>query len=116
MHLPGARPETVAVGATDLVIVNGAALLRGWAFQENTGTDPATLEIWDGTGTNGLLVAPISLKAGQSTRDYLPGAGIEIRVGVFFTVTAGELFGSLWVSPGEFVDNFVLVKGPIPFP
>lgn len=116
MHLPGARPYQIASGVSGIVVVNGAALLRGWSLRETTGSAAAVVELYDGTSTGGMLVATISLTDAQSTRDYLEGSGVEIRNAIFYNVVSGAVKASIWASPGEFAGGYVFVRGAVPVP
>lgn len=114
MHLPGYRPYQL--NATDFagVLVSGCGLLGGWAFQESTDAAGAALVIYDGTGTNGQLIAPITLAQNESTRDYPPC--IEFRLGLYVEVTDGDVLGTLWALPGEMVGDYVSIPGLVPLP
>lgn len=114
MHLPGARSQPITGITTAGTVVSGASLLRGWSLKESTGTAVAACDIYDGDGTNGLLVATISLRINESTREVIPAGGIEIRSGLYYVVTAGAIKGSLWVVPGQFWNDYVVAQGAIP--
>lgn len=113
-RLPGARAIGLPAGFTAGVVMSGAGYLTGWAFRESTGGAPAALTIYDGNDTTGALVAPISLATGESTRDYPSMPGIELSQGLYVTVTAGAVDGSLWVLPGTFWDDYAVVLGHVP--
>lgn len=70
--------------------------LYGWSFVEDTDTDPASIELIDGGNANGALVVPITLSAGQSTRDWLGKPGLEVRSGLYLNVISGSVSGSVW--------------------
>lgn len=114
MHLPGARPQPITAITSAGTVVSGASLLRGWSLKESTGSATAACDIYDGDGTNGLLVATITLRTNESTREVIPGGGIEIRTGLYYVVVAGTIKGSLWAVPGQFYDGFVIAQGAIP--
>lgn len=115
MHLPGARAYGLTADDFSGTIITGAALLRGWSFTENTGSAPATVNLYDGGGTDGTLVASITLDQGQSTRDSLTGAGIECRVGLFVDVAVGAVDGAVWANAGEYFGGYVIVPGMAPY-
>lgn len=99
----GHRPYPVPVGEA----VGGRVTLFGWALKESTGSASAELDIYNGGGTNGQLVAPIALNAGQSTREYWGPEGIRMPAGMFQNATSGTAIGSVFVCdcsshPGEF--------------
>lgn len=104
-------PFTVEETDTDATPLVGACLLRGWSFLETTGTDTAEVDIYDGDVGADLLVAAISLSAGESTRDYPPGAGIMIRTFAFVYVVSGSVRGSLWLTPISHADDVEWVFG-----
>lgn len=67
------------------------------SFRETTGTASATVDLYDGTGTDGLWVDSIALSPGQSTRDYyLPGQ-YPYRTGLFLDVVSGSVRGAVTV-------------------
>lgn len=97
MILGSAQVISFAATSTVVDLYEGSAALHGWTFLETTGTTAATLELFD--GPLGVSVVIISLRAGQSTRDWLTGAGIYIRTGLYVRVLAGTVRGSLWYRP-----------------
>ena len=66
---------------------------------ETTGTAPASLVLVNGQDATGTIVVPVTLTAGQSTRDYLAGGGVLFDSGVFLRVVSGSVSGSVWVVP-----------------
>lgn len=84
------------------ILLGRRASIMGWAVVENTGTARAQVNIIDGLDTTGTIIAPITLAAGESTRDYLPGQGVHAKVGVYAHVVSGQVTGAVWVRvPGE---------------
>lgn len=75
------------------------ATLRGWSVRESTGLAIAQLDLFDGLAASGVLVATITLKAGESTRDYLPGGGVSLQRGLWVVLTAGAVAGVAWIEP-----------------
>jgi hypothetical protein len=78
-------------------VLGPGSLLMGWALLETTGVASATAEIWDGQDATGQLLVPISLTAGQSTRDWLAGDGVLSQSGLFLNVVSGTVRGVVWV-------------------
>lgn len=75
----------------------GPNILHGWSWVETTGLARAHVELTD--GKNGALIVPITLSAGQSTRDWLDGRGIYVVSSLFIHVLSGSVRGSLWATP-----------------
>lgn len=108
-----ATPSPLTTGA---IIVSGRGVLKGWGFRETTGAAVATLNVWDGTANNGLLIAPLSLASAGHEAIWLGELGVSFTRGLFVEVTAGSIVGALWVVPQEFatVDgmNFAYATAP----
>lgn len=77
----------------------GAGILHGWGFYNASSTDRAVVTLNDGAG--GPIIVPVSLKAGQSARDWLSGAGVQIVTGLYLTVVSGACSASLWFRPDD---------------
>lgn len=97
MILQPARPFGIDTTTVSRLAIAVPGVLYGWGFQETTELARADLELSDGPA--GPPIVPISLSAGQSTRDWLGGFGLECQVGVYLTVVAGTVKGSLWFRP-----------------
>lgn len=98
------RAISFAAATAGQALLGRSGRLYGWSFLETTGAASATLEVFDGTNANGQSISPISLTAGQSTRDIWGKPGIEITNGLFVNVLSGSVRGSLYVlglSPEE---------------
>lgn len=96
------------------VLVGGASYVLGWSLREATGGAGAQVELYDGTSTDGMLAATITLAANESTRDLIPAPGLLFDVGLFVDVSGGEVAGSLWVLPATLYAEYALVQGAIP--
>lgn len=79
------------------LLVNGSGCLLMHATRETTGTTPATYRLFDGSGTGGELLLPVSLTAGQSTRDFVRRCVLPFRQGLFFQIVSGAVEGSVSV-------------------
>jgi hypothetical protein len=113
-RLPGARPFALPSTSGGFLVASGAVYVLGWAFKESTGSAAASVDIYDGLGTGGVLIAPISLSSGESTRDYPPPPGIECRQGCYVNIASGGVVGSLWALMAVIYDEYALVEGDIP--
>lgn len=87
----------VAATSTSVDVFEGAAILHGWSWRETTDLTRAEVELRDGAG--GPSIVTITLDAGESTRDWLSGAGIYVRTGLYVAVTSGTVKASLWALP-----------------
>jgi hypothetical protein len=112
--LPAARAFPFPISTGGIQVIGGMALLRGWSFREDNGGAPAAVDIYDGTGDNGTLVATITLTAGQSTRDPVPDSGIACPSGIFLNIIAGHIRGSIWYSPGDLIGDLMFPSGILP--
>lgn len=94
---------TLPFGVTTLSInlVGRAALLLGYTIRETTGAAAADIDILDGNDFNGAVVATVTLLAGQSLRDNMPGDGIYCQSGPFLRINSGSVRGALWTVDVE---------------
>lgn len=116
MRLPAARPIPVASTTASIQVSGGLLLVVGWAFWEPTGAAACTFKLWSGTATAGTLVAPISLATGESTRDLIPGDGLEVISGLFLEVVTGRVEGSVWAREATLEGGVAFADGAIPWP
>lgn len=103
-NIPISVPATVA-GAT---FATGPVRLMGWALKESTGAAAAAFELYDGTDTTAQSLAPVTLVANESIRDWFGTHGIICERGLFINVTAGSVRGTLFVEllqPGTIADE-----------
>lgn len=94
-----AQAQEFPVTTTFANVISGRGVLVGWAIKETTGAATAVVNIRDGLGGNGLLLAPINLAANESTRDWFSDWGISFSAGVCVDVDSGSVSGSLWIIP-----------------
>lgn len=99
--IPPARSFATASPAVSGVLLNTAALIFGWSFRETTNSAIATVELYDGTGTNGQLLTSITLAINESTRDLMGGNGLEALGGIYLNVVAGSVKGAVWAVPAS---------------
>lgn len=99
MH-PISEPIKFDLSSADECVLHSGALLYGWSFIESTGGAGVTFDVIDGEdAARGLLIAPISLVGGESTRDFFGSAPMLVRVGLTIGNVAGAVKGSLYVTP-----------------
>lgn len=91
-----AVPVTSASRALDPA---GALRLGGWSFINPDAANPASIELWDGSAGGGNSLAVINLAPSASLTKPMPGLGLVVRAGLFLSVTAGTVRGSVWVAP-----------------
>lgn len=80
------------------VVVGRAVALYGWSLRETTGAAAAQLDVYDGLGDGGQLVATVALAAGGSDALALSGPGVTCLRGLFVQAVSGSVAGSLWVA------------------
>lgn len=94
-----AEPFPFVVSSGPAVLMQGGGLLYGWACIETTGGAPATFDVLDCTDeAKGVLLAPIALSSGQSTRDPF-ATPLMIRTGLVIGNVTGDVRGALWATP-----------------
>lgn len=76
-----------AARTTDGQAVTAARGILGGVLL-TSGSDAATVAVYDGTSTSGVLLAKLALDAGnQTTGVELPGDGVVFDVGLFVDVS-----------------------------
>lgn len=99
MILGPAQVLPVADTSASTTVWVGAGILHGWAFYNASAASRAVITLNDGIG--GPTIVPVSLTAGQSTRDWLSGTGVQIVTGLYLTVVSGAVSVSLWFRPDD---------------
>lgn len=95
--LQAAEVRQVQTGAKDSIVSTSGGRLVGWALRETAGAT-ALAYLRDGVDPDGAIIVPISLSAGESTRDvYIPG-GLSFGRGLFLDVVSGAIEGSVWLG------------------
>lgn len=92
-----ALPVGTATNAVAM-LGNSAGRLVGFALKETTGVNPAELDLLDGVNADGDILVPITLTAGQSTRDWYGPAGISFGRGLFAQLITGSVTGTVWIG------------------
>ena len=111
MHVPAAKSRPFGPRTADLQLVGGLIIVRGLTVRETTGAAVATIEIYDGTGTNGTLIDAVHLLASATDREFYAGEGIEAISGCFLHVVTGTVKGAIWYSPATLVNGFAVADG-----
>jgi hypothetical protein len=112
------RPRILTVtapGSSGLLDGAGGRVVW-WAWRETSGTAGAVLRLWDGSGPNGGLLVPISLNAGESTRDFPGWHSLPYRTGLFLELVVGSIEGQVTVVPWADDEHWgvpVLVMGNV---
>ena len=91
------RPVTLNLPSESGQIVNTGGCLTVHATRETTGSAAAVYRLWDGVSNESTLLLPISLSAGESTRDDFRDHHIRFQVGLYFELVSGALEGSVSV-------------------
>lgn len=92
-----ALPVGTAPSAVKL-LSNTAGRLVGYALKETTGIATAELDLLDGTNVDGDLLAPITLAANQSVRDWFGPAGVSFGIGLYAQLVSGSITGTVWLG------------------
>lgn len=99
MSLPPAAVLPIVATTTDLTLLTGPFVLRGWALAETTGSAAVTAELYDGNDENDVLVAPLFLLSGTSSVLWAADSGIILRTGLFLEMLSGSIEGAIYYTP-----------------
>ena len=99
MALYAAKPIPIGTLATGnrTFAVTGKLRLRGFGFNETTGSATAEVDLYDGEGSGGQLICKVLLAANESAREWWSGDGIGCEHGVAVVWVSGSVSGSVWV-------------------
>jgi hypothetical protein len=94
LRITGARnapiyPNTVLNAAPARVV--------GWSIRETSGTNPATITLYDSRDTSGDVLAVLNLPAGATSNHGLPSSGVTATEAVYIAVT-GAVLGSVYLG------------------
>ncbi|MGO1049786.1 hypothetical protein [Crossiella sp. CA198] len=89
-------PASAAPVTASALVFTGAAVYKGVSVRETAGA-VASVRIFDGTTAAGTLLAVISLPANGSFAENLPD-GVRATTGIYFSVVAGAVEGSVRVG------------------
>lgn len=90
--------QAVALTGSDQTVKSDAAIYRGFALRETSGSATATVRIYDGTSASGTLLDSVQLAAGESAREWYGDGGIKATTGIYVDVVSGAVEGSLRVG------------------
>lgn len=94
--LRGARP--VPVFANTPQLSHSAGTFVGWAIRETSGVNPALVYLLDGADDAGIVIVPIALAPGESTRDWFGDSGINFgERGLRLRIAAGAIEGAVFL-------------------
>ena len=85
----------IVSGVTPPVIVNGSGRLLWHSFKETTGAAQAEYTFTDGNKPDAKVILPVTLAAGESTRDYMGRHGIPFEQGLYFDLVGGAVSGNV---------------------
>src|SRR4051794_30754957 len=96
---PDSPVTALAFGPTaaSVQITPKDGILLGFALLETTGAAAAVVDLVDGADDNAPSLVPVSLAAGQSTRDTYSSWGVWIQRGLRLKVTSGTVRGVAYV-------------------
>jgi hypothetical protein len=93
------KPLLINMPAASGQLINTGGCLTLHASLETTGSAAATYRLWDGTSnaSTGKLVLPVSLTAGQSTRDFFGLHIVKFTTGLYYELVSGSVQGNVAV-------------------
>ena len=99
--MPFYGPRAIPIGTlsgSGQFFVTGQIRLRGWGFNNTSTSANAEVDVYDGEGSGGVLVAKVTLAANESTREWFSGDGISMEHGVAVVWVSGGVSGSIWIQ------------------
>lgn len=87
---------TLATG-NRVFAVSGRLRFYGFAVKETTGATTAEVDFYDGQGSNGILIAGVTLAANESAREWWNRPGVTATNGVAVVWVSGSVSGSIFV-------------------
>jgi hypothetical protein len=93
------KPLSIGTLTADKNIFKTSGHLCGLALAEATGTNAATIGLYNGLDVNGELIAPINLNPNESIRDWFGFFGVYFDVGLFAHLASGSVYGTVWWRP-----------------
>lgn len=88
------KTTAVALTGSNQTIAQSSATYCGFSIRETSGSNPATVRVWNGTSATGTILDDIALSAGQSARELYP-EGVLADLGIFVQIVSGTIAGSL---------------------
>ncbi len=91
---------TAAQVAGTQPLVGGPGCLTWHSTYETTGAATASYELYDQSITSGQLLAPVTLAANESTRDFIGLHALPFLGGLWYKQVSGSVGGSFtaWVD------------------
>jgi hypothetical protein len=91
------------ISSGSVYVASGPLVLRGFGIKNTSANANAELDIYDGEGSGGQLVAQVTLAGNESVREWWSGGGIDIEHGVGLVWVSGSISGAVWIvyPPGE---------------
>ena len=87
---------TWSLSAAGRIITGFSVRLLGWAATETSGSAAATVNVYDGTDTTGLIVLPIRLAQSEAGESWYGPNGIWFKNGVYINVASGQAQGAIF--------------------
>jgi hypothetical protein len=103
------RPVVLDIPAASGQLVTGRGCLTWHASQETSGSAAASYIVYDAPSASHLnhQLLPITLSAGQSTRDFIPPHIIPFNQGIYYDLVSGSISGVLAVMLGHECDEMM---------
>lgn len=92
------HPQQLGNPWASKVVYGRHCWLHGFAVRETTGAGAATFRLHDGNDATGPNVIPVTLAAGESSRDWFGDGGISLEGGCFLEVISGTVEGTVFLS------------------
>jgi hypothetical protein len=90
----------LSVNANISGLSNAFVSMQGVTLPFPGGVSETVVELWDGSGVNGELLAVVAFPQGTSVVEALGDDGPDFVRGVFLNVVSGSVRGSVWVLSG----------------
>lgn len=97
LYAAKAIPFGTLGGSGQKFTLSGKMLFLGFAVKETTGSATAEVDLYDGQGSGGILIAPVTLAANESAREFWPRPAITADNGVAVVWVSGSVSGSIFV-------------------
>lgn len=81
-------------------LINFAGAITYWSVRDTTSSSGSVLKLYDGTGTDGILVLDVSTTHGQSTSEYIHRGHLRFRSGLYYELVSGTIEGAVTVWTG----------------
>ena len=97
------RPTNIALPSESAVLYSARGCITYWAVEDTSGSGGSKLAFYDGQGTNGALILPVTTNSGQSTSEYVHKHHLTFERGLYYSLTSGTIIGSVavWIDFSE---------------